>query len=175
MSPHQNNLKRSARKAHEAIKNAAMELFARNGIKIRPSAKSPKGGGFKGLLYNYFDSKEALLHDIMEAVGHGRAGNGEILSSEPALQRAIAGNDRNDIWDCAKGPPLLETDDLPGVSDRCSDRLYAGTPETGKKPLLLSRHFRRLGAKGTGKEALYYGAVLDGIMLHYMQMEETYR
>ena len=59
-----------------------------------------------------------------------------------------------------------------------TDVLTSLMPELRKKQeeavAAIADIFRRLGSGEPEKEALYYGAVLDGIMLHYMQMEETY-
>ena len=59
-----------------------MELFAHNGYHSTSISQIAREAGVsKGLLYNYFDSKEALLHDIvMEAVGVAEQMFGQLLS-----------------------------------------------------------------------------------------------
>ena len=60
-----------------------MELFARNGYHSTSISQIAREAGVsKGLLYNYFESKEAVLHDIiMEAVEMGEEMMGQLLSS----------------------------------------------------------------------------------------------
>ena len=49
-----------------AIKEAALELFAHNGYHSTSITHIHKKAGIsKGLLYNYFDGKEDLLHVII--------------------------------------------------------------------------------------------------------------
>jgi len=50
----------------ELIKNTALKLFADNGYHSTSINQIAKNANIsKGLIYNYFESKEALLHDIM--------------------------------------------------------------------------------------------------------------
>ncbi|MCO6480322.1 MAG: TetR/AcrR family transcriptional regulator [Phaeodactylibacter sp.] len=165
------------RKSIEAIKQAAMELFARNGYHSTSISQIAKEAGVsKGLLYNYFDSKEALLHDIiMEAVEMANEVMGNILSSDAdaaeqlrMMTEVTFGIIQKDLhyWKLMTSL-AFQTDALTGLM-----------PELRKMQeetiMVIAGIFRRLGAGEPEKEAFYYGAVLDGIMLHYMQMEEAY-
>lgn len=165
------------RKSIEAIKQAAMELFARNGYHSTSISQIAKEAGVsKGLLYNYFDSKEALLHDIiMEAVEMANEVMGNILSSDAdaaeqlrMMTEVTFGIIQKDLhyWKLMTSL-AFQTDALTGLM-----------PELRKMQeeaiTVIAGIFRRLGAGEPEKEAFYYGAVLDGIMLHYMQMEEAY-
>jgi len=50
----------------ELIKNTALKLFAENGYASTSISKIANNAKIsKGLIYNYFESKEALLHDVM--------------------------------------------------------------------------------------------------------------
>jgi len=54
-------------RSREAIKEAALELFARQGYThTTVSQIATRAGVSKGLLYNYFDGKEDLLYQIIE-------------------------------------------------------------------------------------------------------------
>jgi len=53
------------------IMQVALELFASNGIQIPISKIADRAGVSKGLMYNYFESKEALLKLI---IGEGLKG-----------------------------------------------------------------------------------------------------
>ena len=53
-------------KSKAAIIEAALELFANNGFHSTSVTQiAKKAGVSKGLMYNYFDSKEALLEAII--------------------------------------------------------------------------------------------------------------
>ncbi len=165
------------RKSIEAIKQAAMELFARNGYHSTSISQIAKEAGVsKGLLYNYFESKEALLHDIiMEAVEMANEVMGNILSSDAdaaeqlrMMTEVTFGIIQKDLhyWKLMTSL-AFQTDALTGLMPelrKMQEEAIAG----------IAGIFRRLGAGEPEKEAFYYGAVLDGIMLHYMQMEEAY-
>lgn len=164
-------------KSTAAIKTAAMELFARNGYHSTSISQIAREAGVsKGLLYNYFESKEALLHDIiMEAVELGEQMMGQVISSDADaaeqlqwMTEATFGTVQKDLhyWKLMTAL-AFQTDVLTSLM-----------PELKKKQEeavgVISGIFRRLGTEQPEKEALYYGAVLDGIMLHYMQMEAHY-
>lgn len=165
------------RKSTEAIKTAAMELFARNGYHSTSISQIAKEAGVsKGLLYNYFESKEALLHDIiMEAVETGEQAMGQILSPEAGAAEQLRSMTEMTFDIVQKDLHYWKL--MTSLAFQ-TDVLTGFMPELKKKQekavAAISGIFRRLGAGQPEKEALYYGAVLDGIVLHYMQMEENY-
>lgn len=164
-------------KSTETIKTAAMELFARNGYHSTSISQIAREAGVsKGLLYNYFESKEALLHDIiMEAVELGEQMMGQVISSDADAAEQLR-------WMTEMTFGIVQKDlhywKLMTALAFQTDVLTSLMPELKKKQEeavgVISGIFRRLGAEEPEKEALYYGAVLDGIMLHFMQMEEHY-
>ncbi len=164
-------------KSTAAIKTAAMELFARNSYHSTSISQIAREAGVsKGLLYNYFESKEALLHDIiMEAVELGEQLMGQVLSSDIDAARQL-----RTMTEAAFS--IVQKDlhywKLMTALAFQTDVLIGLMPELRKKQeeavAAMAGIFRRLGAEEPEKEALYYGAVLDGIMLHFMQMEEHY-
>ena len=165
------------RKSIETIKKAAMELFARNGYHSTSISQIAREAGVsKGLLYNYFESKEAVLHDIiMEAVEMGEEMMGQLLSSPGDAKEQLQAMTEVTFEIVQKD---LHYWKLMTALAFQTDVLASLMPELKKKQEELVEAmtdlFRRLGAKQPKLEALYYGAVLDGIMLHYMQMEEPY-
>ncbi|MBL4648099.1 MAG: TetR/AcrR family transcriptional regulator [Aureispira sp.] len=68
MSPRSNEENERIRNESKAkIMAAALELFADNGYhKTSISKVAQKAGISKGLTYNYFDSKEALLEEVLQ-------------------------------------------------------------------------------------------------------------
>ncbi|MEJ2103763.1 MAG: TetR/AcrR family transcriptional regulator, partial [Ignavibacteriaceae bacterium] len=56
-------------KSREKIENIALELFALNGYHATSISKIAKSAGIsKGLLYNYYESKEQLLNAVIMKV-----------------------------------------------------------------------------------------------------------
>lgn len=70
MSPRSNEENERIRNESKAkIMAAALELFADNGYYNTSISKVAKQAGIsKGLTYNYFDSKEALLEEILQSI-----------------------------------------------------------------------------------------------------------
>ncbi len=161
----------------ESIKQAAMELFARNGYHSTSISQIAKEAGVsKGLLYNYFDSKEELLREIiMEAVNMGEEMMESLISSSDdaseQLRRMTGATFELVQQDLQYWKLMTALAFQPDVLSSLMPELKKKQEETVKA---VAGIFERLGAAEPIKEAFYYGAVLDGVMLHYMQLEENY-
>jgi AcrR family transcriptional regulator len=69
----------------ERIRNRAAELFAARGFEATSAADIAAGGGFsKALIYHYFDSKEEILQDLLEAHMDRLLAAAEAALREPA-------------------------------------------------------------------------------------------
>lgn len=161
----------------DAIKQAALELFARNGYHSTSISGIAKEAGIsKGLMYNYFESKEALLHAIIsEAIAEGE----RLLQS--CLEGATAPFERLEAITNASIQMVqanlhyfklltalaFQTDVLTGLEDilRNKEKMAFG---------IIAELFQEMGVENPLKEAMYYGATLDGMMIHYMSMTDHY-
>jgi AcrR family transcriptional regulator len=159
------------------IKEAALELFGRKGYHSTSISQIAKEAGIsKGLIYNYFESKEALLHDIiLEAVEEGE----ELMNQVFAMTE--------DGYEILR---LIVESSFEWISSRLhywklltslafqTDVLTSLEPVLQKKQAVaieqMAEVFRRMEAERPTEEALFFGALLDGVMLHYMQMEDKY-
>ena len=160
-----------------AIQEAALELFARNGYHNTSISQIAKEAGVsKGLLYNYFASKEVLLKEIvMGAVEVGERFMEQLASSmeEPAdrlrwlTEATFATVQENRRYWKLMTALALQADALSGLMPvlkvKQEERIRS-----------IASLFEALGAEKPREMAYYYGAVLDGILLHYMQMEADY-
>ena len=76
----------------KAIKEAALLLFSKNGLnrtRIEDIAKEAKIS--KGLVYNYFESKEKLLHDILaDAINSGKKVMEELVHSDKSAKDKLS-------------------------------------------------------------------------------------
>jgi AcrR family transcriptional regulator len=90
-SKEQNEIIREQSKA--AIKEAALELFAMHGFASTSISRIAKEAGVsKGLMYNYYESKDALLHAIVEdTMQDMMAEMGQFLSPELSPDQRLRG------------------------------------------------------------------------------------
>lgn len=164
-------------KSVATIKEVALELFATKGYNSTSISQIAKAAGVsKGLMYNYFDSKEDLLHTILtEAVEDGAAAMEEYLQQKHEPLDELIGIVRSSIgmvktnfhyWKLMTAL-AFQKDAMNDIKDILE-----------KKQESILRQifdiFERLGAQNPRLEAFYFGAVLDGLMVHYINMEEDY-
>jgi AcrR family transcriptional regulator len=160
-----------------AIRAAALELFARQGYHSTSISQIAKEAGVsKGLLYNYFASKEVLLEDIIL----GALGAADQLTQQ--LESMEGGPSEQLRW-LTEATFATVQENLPywklmAALAMQADQLEAIKPLLKEKEeqnvRLIAAIFEQLGAKQPREMAYYYGAVLDGVMLHYMQLGEGY-
>lgn len=161
----------------EKIANAALQLFGEKGFHSTSIAQIARAAGVsKGLLYNYFESKEALLHFIiLHAVEVGEA----------LLEQALAQNDspQGQLRAFTEGTlALLQKD--PAFWRLLTALAFQPDILEGIMPQLLEKQgtamakviavFAQLGVPNPQEEAMYYSAVMDGIALQFVQMPEGY-
>lgn len=164
-------------KTAAGIKEAALELFGKYGYHSTSISQIANSAGVsKGLMYSYFDSKQDLLHHILiEAMEEG----------EDIMTRALAHSD----------DPYEQLVQIVDVSIKwVTENLHHWKLLTslafqmdvlkGFEPLLEEKQgdtiqqavdiFERLGVEHPLEEAMMFGAIMDGMMLQYMQMEDNY-
>ncbi len=164
-------------KSMTMIKETALELFARLGYHSTSISKIAKEAGIsKGLLYNYFNGKEELLEAIlMDAVdGNEEWWNAIMENIEDPYEQ---------LKQITEMAVQMVTRDLHHWRLLTSlafqvDVLKSLEPVLMRKQEVIIAQavdlFERLGVEDPQKEAFYYGAVLDGIFLHYMNMGDQY-
>ena len=161
-------------KSMQAIKEAALELFAHKGYFSTSISQIAKEAGVsKGLLYNYFENKEALLeYIIMEVVNMGEEMMTALVKSEvsPAEKlreitafsfELVQGNIH--YWKLLTSL-AFQTDALESLMPMLKQ----------KQQLMMdamTQLFDEMGCERPEEEAFLYGAVMDGVMLHFMQMD----
>lgn len=160
-----------------AIKEAALEMFAKYGYHSTSITQIAREAGISnGLLYNYFKGKEELLRAIVK---DAMAQNDvtwlrELQSDLPPVERitqAVEATFENIKSNLHYWRLLSALAFQPDVQKSMEDLVMS------KKELyikLLVELFQEMGYAEPEKEVFYFGAVLDGIFLHYMNMEEAY-
>ncbi len=164
-------------RSRENILETALELFARNGYASTSISQIAKAAGVsKGLMYNYFESKEALLHAILTSeMEMGEAlWNGAMETAETPFQKlknatltmvSIVRNNQEHwklLTSLAFQPDIMQG--MEAVVEE-KKRMYIGQ---------MVGLFTEMGVPNPVMETYFYGALMDGIFLHYMNLEKDY-
>lgn len=161
----------------DAIMQTALELFGHNGYHSTSISKIAQEAGIsKGLIYNYFTSKEDLLKRIiLEAIERGEHIMDEAMSQsddpfkqlQNLLEISVEMVKSNlHYWKLVTSL-AFQGDVLNPVEDVLSEK--------NKVAMELGIElFTKIGAKDPLKEALLFGAVIDGMIMHFMHLGEEY-
>ena len=165
------------RRSSAAIKEAALELFAVNGYSGTSIHQVAKAAGVsKGLIYNYFDSKEDLLEAIIwDAIEvteelmttHLRAGEDPYQQLRGLTLASVQLVTSNLHYWKLMTSLTFQTGILRGMRSELQQKQEEAMA-------FLTEVFRQIGTPNPRQEMLLYTATLDGIMLHYMQLTELY-
>ncbi len=158
------------------IMDTAMELFANEGYHPSSISKIAKKAGIsKGLLYNYFESKEDLLVQIMTA------GLEEMLSvfdpnNDGILTEEEMANFISEIFTMLKEKhnywKLYYAVFLQPIVHNLLKDEYEKI--LGKFMQMLIDYYREHGIKNPEQEAIMFGCLLDGIAFNYIVNPELF-
>jgi AcrR family transcriptional regulator len=160
----------------ELILNAALELLAHKGYyQTSISDIAKKANISKGLVYNYFESKEALVTAILDK------GINELLNIYDPNKDGIleSGELRNFIHESFQ----LIKENLafwrlyfsislqPGIFQIVEQKIKELSEPLMK---MTAEYFKTMGFDDPGTEAFLFGALLDGISLGYIMNPAEY-
>ena len=164
-------------KSKAAIMEAALELFANNGFHSTSITQIAKKAGIsKGLMYNYFDSKENLLEAIiMSAYEENSKAFIEEMKQPDTPQehlRHIIDMMGNMLKNRVKYFKLLTA--LSFQED--ASKLISSELLPKKEPLIQQfiHLFEEMGFEKAKEEAYLVGAMLDGVAMQYMTIGKEY-
>lgn len=160
-----------------SILQAALELFAHKGFAATSiSAIAKEAGVSKGLIYNYYPSKEALL----EAIVMGAMQEGDDLINETLTPQTPPEEQLQHLIESAMNmirsnfhywKLLTSLAFQPDVLNQFEPMIK----EKGRQSIEMIEHlFVAMGKENPKKEALLLGAYMDGMALHYMSMKDDY-
>lgn len=156
--------------AKENIRNAALDLFIRQGYHATSiSDIAEKAGISKGLLYNYFKGKEELLATMVEArvgelievMDHAKA----IATPEKQLKHIIEGAIDNVYQRPEVFRFYLHLQTQPEADRELIKYSRILIEENARQFEFQCEIFERLGANEPRKRSLYFSSTLQGIML----------
>jgi len=164
-------------KSQQKIETVAFELFAKRGYTNTSISQIAKAAEIsKGLLYNYYDSKEDLLlrlieHAIEEAEHALEAFHAENLPATERI-RLIA---ESSITMVKANPQYWQFMTALALQSDVAEQI---APLVRKKTDMALQAicplFEELGYENPQLEAFAFGALLDGLMLHFISLGSAY-
>jgi AcrR family transcriptional regulator len=158
------------------IMDTALGLFAGEGYHSTSISKiAAKAGISKGLMYNYFESKEALIHSIME---EGMKALTELF--DPNKDGVLTDDEFNFFvnrsFDILRDNPTywrlyFSIMMQEGIYELFKDRYTQIIDET---IVLLLDYYKRQGVEDPETEALLFGAMMDGISMNYLLGKDSF-
>ncbi len=167
------NIRESRKKL---ILEAALELFANNGFHATSISKiAEKAKISKGLLYNYFESKEKLLIEIMASGLHeftdefdlnhdGVISDEEFIHFIDMMFNTLQA--KRDYWRLYFSVILQ-----PAAFDLIKDQ-YRVILETTLG--MMEEYFKKKGHENPKMQALLFGSFLDGIGFNYVMDPDSF-
>jgi AcrR family transcriptional regulator len=167
-----NQIRQQARKQ---IIDAAFELFANEGYtQTSISAVAKKAGISKGLIYHYFDSKEAILEAIFDQlvqVGDQILDFPEGFTAADKIKQTLERTFQFIEEETGVGKLMISL----ALQPDAFNTLKAKVDEVNKtQTVLYIEIFRELGYDQPKVEAYRLGALMDGLLLAYAAMDEDY-
>jgi AcrR family transcriptional regulator len=177
MSPRTEEQFRAIREDRKAkIKEAALELFAKEGYHSASISKLAKKAGIsKGLIYNYFESKEDIIRDILDD-GIQQMLSGLDPNHDGILEPSEMENYILEIFEILKSNPefwklYFSISLQPAIYELVHEKI-----EELYKPLfhMVSSYFYKIGVPDPETETMIFAALLDGIGFHFIMEPDNY-
>lgn len=161
----------------DAIKQAALELFAEKGYQNTSISDIAKSAGIsKGLMYNYFESKEGLLRAIVE----------EAIREGDELMAMLA-DPHGDPYEQLRAITIGSIQMVKGnlaYWKFLTSLAFQSAALKSLEPLLKRQReeataiavqlFKRMGRPEPLHEAYLFAASLDGLFIYYMVLENEF-
>lgn len=158
-------------KSRKKILDAALEVFAKQGYHLATVDAIAKTAGIsKGLMYNYFESKEQVLHELMIGMMESLMCEFMPLDPETKFTRKDVINFINVGIDLVMMKPhywklYFSVFVQPDVMTIVLDKMM----EMGQPYMIrLNEYYKNKGVKNPEIMVRYLSAVMDGIQLHCM-------
>ncbi len=159
-----------------AIEEAAMQLFAESGFAgVSISAIARKAGTSKGLLYNYFENKEALVKEIiLEGIRQMMTEldfDFQQNITEESFKKLIEKNfvlleEKISYWSL-----YIAVITQPAVIALVKDKIFE---LVGPFITALSQYYAKKGITNPEAHSILLGSVLDGVAIDYMLSPAEY-
>lgn len=161
----------------ERIERAAMELFARNGYGNTSISQIAHAAGIsKGLMYNYYESKEALLKAIVQRgmeLGQGMVSSLADDANKPeAWLRKIVDATFQEVQ---KNPDYWKLMTSLALQEDVMKAVNIEVEAKRREMLAFGENlFSQLGYPKPREQAMLFGAVMDGVMMNFVLSPPDY-
>lgn len=166
---------RQNRKAE--IMETALELFAEQGYHNTSISKIAKAAGVsKGLIYNYFESKEALLDAILFGVANEKQAVAQSIAMNdiPPKQRLrmmIEGTFAMIQVNLHHWKLMMALSLQDEISTRIQEKFAVQRAAAMQQFIQL---FEEMKVDKPQLEAFFFGSALTGVMMQYLHLKEDY-
>ncbi len=176
MSPDRKSRNEEIREASKArILDAALELFSSHGYEYTSISQiARKAGISKGLIYNYYASKEEMLEALIENLNKGEDKFLEIFQNDDPSEvlenmfrlyfREIREN--AEVWKMITALSL-QLEKFEFVHDMALEKLH-------RYYKLIEQQLRAIGYPDAEREAKVIAAVFDGMGIHHLIIRDDY-
>ncbi len=177
MSPRTEKQFQEIRKKKETlIMEAALRLFARHGYESTSVSMIVKEAGIsKGLLYNYFESKEALLKRLIAQGMENFVSELHVQNKQEIKKEEIVAFIDGNIESVESNPEYFRLYFSlvfnPSVFDLMKEEIM---PFYENLIEIFTLYFTQQGADDPYVKARYVLAVFDGVGIHYLADEENF-
>lgn len=162
----------------ERIEQAAMELFAHNGYGNTSISQIAQAAGIsKGLMYNYYEGKEALLKAILQKgfdLGESMISEGREMATggpEEVLRFIVEVS----FAEVVRNPEYWKLLTSLAFQDEVMKAVAPEVEVQKQKHIGMGVElFRQLGYPNPLEHALLLGACLDGVLMHYILSPDDY-
>lgn len=158
------------------IMDTALELFSKEGYYSTSISKiASKAGISKGLMYNYFESKEDLVVNILRQgmdilIELVDPDNDGILTDDEfdyLVERSIDAVIKNPSYWRLYFSLLFQA----GIYELMKEMYHSSLEGTMQ---LLTEYFKKRGVEDPFGEALLFGALMDGLSMQYLLNPDMY-
>lgn len=160
---------------HKQIMDAAFELFANDGFgQTSISMVAEKAGVSKGLIYHYFDSKEAILEAIFDqlvAVADEVLDFPEDFKPADKIRRILEKSFEFTEEQTSVGRLMISLVLQPEVFDSLKPKIVE---MQDTQMVLYTKIMEELGYDEPELEAYQLGAMMDGMLLGVIAMGDNY-
>src|SRR6056297_3480621 len=177
MSPRTEEQYEAIREERKAkIREAALELFAYEGYHGASISKIAKKANIsKGLIYNYFESKEEVIRDIFDD-GIQKMLSGLDPNNDGVLEPVEIEQYIHEIFDILKANPefwklYFSLSLQPVLMGFVEEKIKELTEQIFGMAI---NYFEKQGFEDPQTETLIFGAMLDGIGFHFILDPEHY-
>jgi AcrR family transcriptional regulator len=160
----------------QKIFNAAMILFEQKGyFKTTISEITKQAGVSKGLVYNYFASKELLLIGLLEQATEKMQGQAIVFTTDDSVENSIAKFIDSYFSFLKQEKSFLTLQLSLMLSPELKSIVRSSVQERAEILLMMVFSWlRQLKTESAKHKARLIIALLDGIALHYLLIYEKY-